>query len=165
MPIKPELRWFYPIDRKQVSHWVRFVRAKGRCQVCGRLHDETVPQPADARCREGRGSRVPSPPRSTPVVSPAPQSARVLAANAASSTGSVTTPRRIDQDLSTGDSLPLPARLKESFIGKIRPQLHVGWRASRPQVYVGPAPNYTWISVLQALEVGEAPPTTRSLNS
>ena len=36
MPIKPELRWFYPIDWKQVSHWVRFVRAKGRCQVCGR---------------------------------------------------------------------------------------------------------------------------------
>ena len=36
MPIKPELRYFYPIDWPQISHWVRFVRAKGRCQVCGR---------------------------------------------------------------------------------------------------------------------------------
>ena len=32
MPIKPELRYFYPIDWPQISHWVRFVRAKGRCQ-------------------------------------------------------------------------------------------------------------------------------------
>ena len=38
MPIKPELRYFYPIDWPQISHWVRFVRAKGRCQVCGRPH-------------------------------------------------------------------------------------------------------------------------------
>ena len=29
MPIKPELRYFYPIDWPQISHWVRFVRAKG----------------------------------------------------------------------------------------------------------------------------------------
>jgi hypothetical protein len=29
VPIKPELRWFYPIDWPQISHWVRFVRAKG----------------------------------------------------------------------------------------------------------------------------------------
>ena len=42
MPIKPELRYFYPIDWPQISHWVRFVRAKGHCQVCGRPHGETV---------------------------------------------------------------------------------------------------------------------------
>ena len=29
MPIKPELRYYYPIDRPQVSCWVRFGRAKG----------------------------------------------------------------------------------------------------------------------------------------
>lgn len=40
MPIKPELRYFYPIDWPQISHWVRFVRAKGHCQVCGRPHGE-----------------------------------------------------------------------------------------------------------------------------
>ena len=44
MPIKPELRYFYPIDWPQISHWVRFVRAKGHCQVCGRPHGETVQQ-------------------------------------------------------------------------------------------------------------------------
>ena len=49
MPIKPELRWFYPIDWKQISHWVRFVRAKGRCQVCGRPHGETVQHLGDGR--------------------------------------------------------------------------------------------------------------------
>ena len=32
--------YFYPIDWPQISHWVRFVRAKGRCQVCGRPHGE-----------------------------------------------------------------------------------------------------------------------------
>ena len=49
MPIKPELRYFYPIDWPQISHWVRFVRAKGRCQVCGRPHGETVRHLGDGR--------------------------------------------------------------------------------------------------------------------
>ena len=42
MPIKPELRFFYPIDWPQISHWVRFVRAGGKCQVCGRPHGAIV---------------------------------------------------------------------------------------------------------------------------
>ena len=49
MPIKPELRYFYPIDWPQISHWVRFVRAKGHCQVCGRPHGETVQHLGDGR--------------------------------------------------------------------------------------------------------------------
>ena len=69
MPIKPELRYFYPIDWPQISHWVRFVRAKGRCQVCGRPHGETVQHLGDGRWwdetdqtwRDGRGRKVPSP--------------------------------------------------------------------------------------------------------
>ena len=69
MPIKPELRWFYPIDWPQVSRWVRFVRAKGRCQACGRPHGETVRHLGDGRWwdegrqawRDGRGRKVPSP--------------------------------------------------------------------------------------------------------
>ena len=69
MPIKPELRYFYPIDWPQISHWVRFVRAKGRCQVCGRPHGETVRHLGDGRWwdeaqqawRDGRGRKVPSP--------------------------------------------------------------------------------------------------------
>ena len=71
MPIKPELRYFYPIDWPQISHWVRFVRAKGRCQVCGRPHGETVRHLGDGRWwdeteqtwRDGRGRKVPSPAR------------------------------------------------------------------------------------------------------
>ena len=69
MPIKPELRCFYPIDWPQISHWVRFVRAKGRCQVCGRPHGETVQHLGDGRWwdeaqqiwRDGRGRKLPSP--------------------------------------------------------------------------------------------------------
>ena len=49
MPIKPELRYFYPIDWPQISHWVRFVRAKGHCQVCGRPHGATVQHLGDGR--------------------------------------------------------------------------------------------------------------------
>jgi hypothetical protein len=49
MPIKRELRWFYPIDWTQLSRWVRFERAKGACERCGRPHGEVV------RClRDGR---------------------------------------------------------------------------------------------------------------
>ena len=70
MPIKPELRFFYPIDWPQISHWVRFVRAKGYCQVCGRPHGELVRHLGDGRWsddqlqvwRNGRGQKVhPSP--------------------------------------------------------------------------------------------------------
>jgi len=42
MPILPRTRWFYPIDWPQISHHVRFVRAKGRCEQCGRPHGHAV---------------------------------------------------------------------------------------------------------------------------
>ena len=69
MPIRPELKYLYPIDWPQISHWVRFVRAKGRCQVCGRPHGERVRHLGDGRWwdevqqawRDGRGRKVPSP--------------------------------------------------------------------------------------------------------
>ena len=71
MPIRPELRWLYPIDWPQISHWVRFVRAKGRCQFCGRSHGEIVHHLGDGRWwdeaqqiwRDGRGRRPPRLPR------------------------------------------------------------------------------------------------------
>jgi hypothetical protein len=34
MPIRKELRYFYPIDWPQLSAWVRFVRAKGHPPAC-----------------------------------------------------------------------------------------------------------------------------------
>jgi len=36
MPIKPEMRGVYPGDWPQISRRVRFERAAGVCQVCGR---------------------------------------------------------------------------------------------------------------------------------
>ena len=38
MPIRPEQRWFYPIDWHQLSETIRFQRTKGRCVQCGRPH-------------------------------------------------------------------------------------------------------------------------------
>jgi hypothetical protein len=42
MPIKAEMRWFYPIDWPQLSRHVRFERAGGLCQRCGRPHGAIV---------------------------------------------------------------------------------------------------------------------------
>ena len=35
MPIRPELRWFYPIDWPELSRAIRFGRAGGRCERAG----------------------------------------------------------------------------------------------------------------------------------
>ena len=56
MPIKPELRWFYPIDWPQISRQVRFERAGGRCQTCGRPHGETVRCLPDGRWYDAASS-------------------------------------------------------------------------------------------------------------
>ena len=49
MPIRQALRWFYPIDWKELSAFVRFRRAKGRCECCGRPHGTTVQHLGDGR--------------------------------------------------------------------------------------------------------------------
>ncbi|TXN27648.1 hypothetical protein FV232_26970 [Methylobacterium sp. WL30] len=36
MPIRPEHRFFYPIDWPQLSATIRFGRAGGACEGCGR---------------------------------------------------------------------------------------------------------------------------------
>ena len=66
MPIRKELRYFYPIDWPQLSAWVRFVRAKGCCEACGRPHGKIVHHLGDGRWfdeahetwRDGRGREV-----------------------------------------------------------------------------------------------------------
>jgi ribosomal protein S14 len=66
MPIRKELRWLYPIDWPQVSAWVRFERAKGRCEQCGRPHGQMVHHLGDGRWfdadaevwRNGRGREI-----------------------------------------------------------------------------------------------------------
>jgi hypothetical protein len=72
MPIRRELRFFYPIDWKELSVQVRFHRAAGRCERCGRPHRTFVLQAADGRWRalegeeevwrDDRGRRAPPPP-------------------------------------------------------------------------------------------------------
>lgn len=42
MPIRPEHRFFYPIDWPQLSEAIRFGRAKGRCERCDRPHGKAV---------------------------------------------------------------------------------------------------------------------------
>ena len=43
MPIRPENRDRYPEDWPLRSHFVRFVRARGRCEWCGAEHGSPHP--------------------------------------------------------------------------------------------------------------------------
>jgi hypothetical protein len=66
MPIRPEHRFFYPIDWPQLSRVIRFDRAGGRCERCGRPHGRRVVHLGDGRWwdgeaaswRDGSGRRV-----------------------------------------------------------------------------------------------------------
>lgn len=49
MPIRPQHRWLYPIDWHELSRLVRFGRAKGRCETCGRPHGAHVVHLGDGR--------------------------------------------------------------------------------------------------------------------
>lgn len=70
MPIRPETRALYPFDWRQLSHSIRFRRAGGRCERCGRPHAAQVAQlpqgqwwDAVAGCwRDERGRKVRLPP-------------------------------------------------------------------------------------------------------
>jgi len=42
MPIRAEMRWFYPIDWPQISRRVRFDRGRGVCEGCRRPHGQSV---------------------------------------------------------------------------------------------------------------------------
>jgi hypothetical protein len=66
MPIAPEHRWFYPIDWRELSYVIRFTRAQGRCEHCGRPHGQDVTHlgdgtwwdPERGTWRDGHGRRV-----------------------------------------------------------------------------------------------------------
>ena len=66
MPIRPEHRFFYPIDWRELSLAIRFGRAQGRCESCGRPHGRLVYHLGDGRWwdveagrwRDGRGRRA-----------------------------------------------------------------------------------------------------------
>jgi hypothetical protein len=66
MPIRPETRWLYPIDWRELSRVIRFGRAKGRCEVCRRPHRTFVCHLGDGRWfdeddqvwRDGHGRKL-----------------------------------------------------------------------------------------------------------
>ena len=68
MPIAPEQRNFYPIHWRELSRLIRFGRAKGACERCGRPHGREVVHLGDGTgtwwdeergCwRDGEGRRV-----------------------------------------------------------------------------------------------------------
>ena len=68
MPIRPEHRFFYPIDWPQLSEAIRFHRARGRCEECecARPHLQRVFHLGDGRWwdaeisgwRDGQGRRL-----------------------------------------------------------------------------------------------------------
>ena len=70
MPIRPEHRFFYPIDWPQLSAVIRFRRAGGCCERCGRPHGQKVYCLSDGRWwdrelrtwRDENGRPVSSPP-------------------------------------------------------------------------------------------------------
>jgi hypothetical protein len=49
MPIRREHRYFYPIDWRELSAAIRFRRAGGSCEGCGRPHGQTVYHLGDGR--------------------------------------------------------------------------------------------------------------------
>lgn len=42
MPIHPELRPLYPPNWRELANWIKFERAGGHCEWCGREHGTTV---------------------------------------------------------------------------------------------------------------------------
>jgi hypothetical protein len=59
MPIRPEMRELYPSDWPEISRRVRFERAGGVCQGCGRPHGATVRCLPEARALVWRYNRWP----------------------------------------------------------------------------------------------------------
>ncbi len=67
MPIRREVRWVYPTDWRELSIAIRFKRAQGCCEHCGRPHGKTVAHLGDGRwwdeerqawrCDKGRAVR------------------------------------------------------------------------------------------------------------
>ena len=53
MPIRPENRFFYPIDWSQLSDLIRLGRAMGECECCGRPRGQLMFHRSPASARAG----------------------------------------------------------------------------------------------------------------
>jgi hypothetical protein len=87
MPIRPEHRRLYPFNWKLLSASIRFRRAKGRCERCGRPQGELVAHLGDGRWwdadsstwRTGKGRRLPKLPPLPAWLAELPRTRIVLA--------------------------------------------------------------------------------------
>src|SRR5215212_4593869 len=61
MPINARYRWFYPIDWPQLSAVIRFKRAQGKCEGCGRPHGHALSMQQRAAHRAEKRGRGPTP--------------------------------------------------------------------------------------------------------
>lgn len=50
MPIKPENKKLYPKNWKQISEYIRFVRAENRCENCGAINHSWLHQHTRKHC-------------------------------------------------------------------------------------------------------------------
>lgn len=89
MPIRPSERAFYPIDWRELSASIRFGRAAGRCEGCGRPHKRVVLHLGDGRWyddqagtwRDGKGRAIRLRPAALPLLASI-RSTRVVLATA-----------------------------------------------------------------------------------
>ena len=121
MPIRREDRHFYPIDWRELSAAIRFGRAKGRCEHCGRPHGQTVHHLGDGRWfdeeverwRDGRGrlirkSSLPDPRSAQSELIVATTLVRIACAH-------------LDQDTSNNDDSNLAALCQRCHLDHDRP--------------------------------------------
>ena len=120
MPIRPEHRGYYPIDWRELSAAIRFGRARGRCEHCGRPHGARVRHLADGRWfdetrslwRDGRGrllrKRLPEPCKIVDDVPPSTTVVRLACAH-------------LDQDTANNAASNLAALCQRCHLNHDRP--------------------------------------------
>lgn len=143
MPIRPENRFFYPIDWKELSEVIRFERAKGCCEGCSRPHGQLVSHLGDGRWwdaaqntwRNGQGRKLKLAPLECLPADMPVQTTRVYLACA-----------HLDHDLSNNDAVNLRALCQRCHILHDRPEhLRQRWftyrvRKALGDLFLGPYP-------------------------
>ena len=134
MPIKREMRGFYPIDWRELSHSIRFRRAKGRCDHCRRPHGALICVDAEgAWWDEGDAAWIDK--RGRPLRHARPAPSELDPAIPVSWTRVWLACAHLDHDLSNNASGNLAALCQRCHLNHDRPEhrrrRHERWRASK----------------------------------